>query len=165
MMLHLGDAITLPALAIREVSGTDGATWARHDVIEGKPRSQWMGPDAKSLTLPLYLHASFIAPRPTLTALQQVMAQAEPLQVWTDAGSYWGTYVITAVQYRFTWTLPGGQVIAMTCDVTLSEPGDEAVLKRPAGVAAYAVPEVVAPRAEQTDADPGTVSPSQVVRR
>lgn len=165
-MLHLGDDLTLPVLAVRGVSGTDGASWASQEVIEGKPRLQWMGPAAQSLTLSLYFHVAFIAPRPTLKALQNLMAGGEPVQVWTDAGSYWGTYVLKDVQYQHQWTLPTGQVIAMSCSVTLGEPGanDTSAPKRPPGVAAYAAPEVVPEPAEDTSRDIYTVSPSEIVR-
>ena len=165
-MLHIGDALTLPVMAIRSLSGGDGASWATQDVIEGKPRLQWMGPAASSLSLSLYLHVAFIAPRPTYRALVRLMATGSPYQVWTDAGSYLGTFVLKDLTWRHQWTLPTGQVIAMAVDVNLGEPGsnDISAPKRPPGVAAYAVPDYIAPPVEDTSRDPSTVSPSEIVR-
>ena len=57
----------------------------------------------KHWPLSLYLHVEFIAPRPTLTALRHLMAQGEPIQVWTDAGSYLGTYAVKDVSWRNQW--------------------------------------------------------------
>jgi phage protein U len=114
----------------------------------------------------LWLHVEFIAPRPTLTALRRLMALGQPVQVWTDAGSYLGTFVLKDVTWRNQWTLPSGQVIAMTVDVNLGEPGDNDITeaKRPPGVAAYAAPVPVTPRVEDTSRDPATVAQSEIVR-
>jgi len=165
-MLHLGDNLSLPVMAVSSMSGGDGASYASQDVIEGKPRLQWMGPAPQTMALSLYLHVAFISPRPTLTAIRRLMAKGEPIQVWTDAGSYLGTFVIKDVSWRNQWTLPTGQVISMSVDVNLGEPGDNDITeqKRPPGVAAYAVADIIYRQPEDTSRDPAIVSPSEIVR-
>jgi phage protein U len=164
-MLRLGEYLTLPLLAVRSVSGESGAAWAQQDVIEGKPRLQWMGEVGETLSVGLYLHAQFCQPSAMLDALKEIKASGTSFQVWTDGGSYWGNYVIGSIQYRNNWTLADGTVVAMSVDVSLKEPGGEDVeLTRPPGVSGYATPELIAPPPEDTSGDPNTVDRATIVR-
>lgn len=124
-MLLLGDHIELPVRAIREVRDETGATWPTHEVIQGKPRRQYMGPSGTRLTVSLFFHASFIVPHIALGVLRDLSTSGTTFQLWTRAGTFLGTYFIEQIASRATATLPDGRPICATCEITLSEPGLE----------------------------------------
>lgn len=164
-MLHLGDFIELPAIAIRSASTREGWSWATHDVIEGVARMQAMGIAPRELTLSLLLHVQFVSPRPTLTRLRRIADTAEPFQIWTSSGGYWGTFIIAGLDHRPLWTFPDGRILVATCDVTLRDPGVEVeVAERPLALTQTAQDIVSTPVAEDTSADIDDVSPEEIAR-
>lgn len=165
-MLHLGDLITLPVIAVRSVRGGDGAEWPAHEVIGGKPRKQFLGPSGSDLGLSLYLHVTYISPRPTLTRLRQISASGEAFQLWTDSGGMWGTYVIEKVDHSVRWTLPSGQMIAIAVELTLSDPGLEGALElvRPLAIAGNAVGTTVTLPPEDTSQPASEITPQEIAR-
>lgn len=165
-MLHFGDLIQIPVLAIRSVRGAAGATWASLDVVTGKPRRQFIGPNAPDLSLSLFFHVAFIPPRPTLTRLQQLAASGEVFQVWTESGGYWGTFELESVEHTPRWTLPTGQIIAMGVELKLVDPGLEGAveLQRPAALAGNAVDTTAAPPAEDLSRPPELITPAEIAR-
>lgn len=164
-MLHFGDLIQIPTIAIRSVPGRDSWSWATHEVIESKARKQYTGKAPRDLALSLLLHVEFIPPRPTVTRLRQIADAAEVFQVWTSSGGYWGTYVIEGVDDRPIWTFPDGRIIAMTCELTLRDPGVEVETKvRPAALVSTAQDTVAAPLEEDTSAAPDDLSPEEIAR-
>lgn len=165
-MIHFGDLLTLPAMALRGVRGGDGATWASHEVIEGKPRKQFIGPAGADLGLSLYLHVAFIAPRPTLTRLRQLCTTGEVFQLWTDSGAMWGTFAIEKVDHSMVWTLPGGQVIAMRVELALGDPGipGPVELVRPLAIAGNAVNTTPTRAPEDLSRPAADITPQEIAR-
>lgn len=165
-MIYLGD-LALPVMAVRSVSGSDGASWSSHDVIEGKPLLQWTGPTSRDLSVSLYLHVAFINARATLNALLALAALGEPFAITTAAGRVWGRFVLRDVQYKFVWFLKDGTPLALTADLSLTEPGDadSPPAAIPPALEAYATPEVLAALTEDTSGDPDDVTPAEIVRR
>jgi len=164
-MLHFGDLIQIPTIAIRSAPGRDSWSWATHEVIESKARKQFTGKASREFTLSLFFHVEFIAPRPTITRLRQIADAAEVFQLWTTSGGYWGTYVIENVDDRPVWTFPDGRIIAAYCDLTLRDPGVEVEVKtRPAALVTTAQDTVTEPVAEDASGDPADVSPPDIAR-
>lgn len=164
-MLHFGDLIQIPTIAIRGVPGRDAWSWPTHEVIESKARKQYTGKAPREFSLSLMLHVEFIAPRPTVTRLRQIADAAEVFQLWTSSGGYWGTYAIEGVDDRPIWTFPDGRIIAMACDVTLRDPGVEVETKvRPAALVTTAQDTVTTPAPEGTTGDPSDVTPAEIAR-
>lgn len=124
-MLHLG-TVTLSALMVRSCVATEGASWPAQEVIEGKPIAQFMGLTSRPLSVGLYLHVEFCVPAQVLEQLRGLLGP-DPFEVWLDSGEHKGTYVLTDIQPRPQWMLPTGEVLAMTVDLSLTEPGEEFV--------------------------------------
>ncbi|HXS18934.1 MAG TPA: phage tail protein [Polyangiaceae bacterium] len=122
-MLALGDLLELPTKSVREIRGEDGATWAAHEVIMGRPLGQFMGPSGQKLSIALFLHIDFIGPRPTITKLREIKDRGEVFAVTTSSGAEWGTYKIDSVSHRIVSSLEDGRVICAHCDLALSDPG------------------------------------------
>jgi phage protein U len=166
-MLHFGDLIELPTICVRAVRGGDGANWPAHEVIEGKPRRQFIGPNGRDLSVSLYLHVGFgIAPRPVLTRLQQICETGEVFQLWTSSGAYWGTFEIEQVDHDPRWTLPTGQIISMGIELKLADPGVEGedALVRPAAIAGNATNTTTVLPVEDTSVPPELVTPAEIAR-
>jgi phage protein U len=164
-VILLGD-LRLPALAIRSVGFRNGASYAVHEVIEGKPRRQFIGESAPVASLSLYLHVEYIAPRPTVTELRRLNLARELLPLWTNAGSFWGTYVIEDVDHRPVWTMPDGRMIVAECEVSLTDPGVEWTLPRPRplAVAGSARNIITTPKAEDTSRPIDEITPQEIAR-
>ncbi len=167
-MLHLGPTFTLPTIAIRAISGSDGAAWGSSDLIEGKPVQQFMGIEPGSVSLSLFLHVEFCRPLEVIEALTALAQAGVVVDAWTDDGRYWGARYLSNLSWQHSWTLPAGQVLAATCSVTLNDPGEDpyqVVTPQPPGLAAFAQAEEVAPLPEFFSADPASVSQGEIVRR
>lgn len=140
-MLFLGD-LELPAIAIRSIIAADGGVYPAQEVIQGKPRRQFVGPAGEKITIACFLHFNYAPPRPMYQALRALSGTGRAVQVWTRAGGYWGTYVIDAIEYRPVMTLEDGRVLAAHCSFDLSE----------SGVPELELPERPAPLATSTTA-------------
>lgn len=164
-MILLGDLV-IPAIAIRSVSFRGGVSYAVHEVIEGKPRRHFVAEQAPVASLSLYLHVQFAPPRPFVTRLEAVSRRREVLQVWTEAGAFWGTYVIEGVDARPVWTMPDGRVIAMAAEVSLADPGVEWTLPAapPLAVGSDARDTTTAPKPEDTSQAIETITPQEIAR-
>ncbi|HEX2881440.1 MAG TPA: phage tail protein [Polyangiaceae bacterium] len=163
-MLHFGDSLELPLNTVRSVRGSDGATWSKVDMNEGKPRGQFRGDAGEGIAISLYLHVGLsVAPRPFITRLRRLKSEGRIFQLWTTSGSYWGTFAVGDVQWQPTWTLPDGRVLAATVELTLEDPGVEVPqpLARPLALAGDANDTItVLPPENTTD----EVSPEEIAR-
>lgn len=165
-MLLLGDFIELPVQSVLNVSREDGSTWATHDVIQGTPRQQFIGPGLGRLRLKLFFHIDFIGPRPTITFLRGMKDRGEIFQLWSRAGSFWGVRKIDQVDSQYVWALEDGRVICAYCDLTLSEPGLVAppVLVLPLALEGNAT-DVVPTKAEEDTSRPIDEVPVEEIAR
>lgn len=60
------------------IKGSTGADWATHDVLEGKPRSQYIAPKARQYSFDIRLSNRFGVPaRKTLRRLQEMAENGE----------------------------------------------------------------------------------------
>lgn len=165
-MLLLGDFIELPKESVLQVSREDGSNWATHDVIEGAPRGQFIGPALGRLRVRLFFHVDFMAPRPTITFLRGMKDRGQIFQLWSRAGSFWGIRKIDQVDSQYIWALQDGRVICAYCDLTLSEPGlvSPPVLLRPLAIADNATDVVTTPAEEDTSRPIDEVTAEEIAR-
>lgn len=164
-MIYLGE-IAIPISVVRGVSGHNGASWPALEVIQGKPRRQFLGASSGEVTVSLFLHAALVPPEPMLAALQLLSASGEMFDVVTSWGRRLGTYVLSSVDSRIVWA-PKGTPIVISCELALDDPGVElpTVPSRPAAVRGYAGPTTTGEPSEDLSRSPGDVSLSEVARR
>ncbi|MFQ7320039.1 MAG: phage tail protein [Faecalibacterium sp.] len=68
----------LRVLTPSNISGSTGADWADHAVLNGKPKSQYMSPKLKKYQMDIQLSSSFgVAPRIALNRLQEMSERGE----------------------------------------------------------------------------------------
>lgn len=163
-MIYLG-SLALPLRVVRGLGGRSGASWPALEVIEGKPKRQFLGPAGGELTLSLWLHASLIDPVQTRAALEVLASSGETFEVLTSDGQQLGTWVVESVDARVVWA-PRGVPLVISCDVRLLDPGLERPLNvaRPAALQAYARAVTTEGPTEDLSRDPGEVPLTEVTR-
>lgn len=68
----------LRTLTFNGLSRKSGATFATHDLISGKPRKQFMGPQAQTVDLEILVRADMgNSPRLTIAELRKMMEKGE----------------------------------------------------------------------------------------
>lgn len=110
-------AITSPT----EFTAKREYTYAQHDVVEDRPRLQWLSDDLEHIELTMYWHRSFTDPQNQLGMLRAVAQhhQAHPLILGT--GAVRGYYVISEIGETITLAADNGVPIAIECTVHLIE--------------------------------------------
>lgn len=165
-MIYLG-TVLLPSLSVVGVSMADGSTYATHEVVEGKPRRQYVGEQAPELALSLKLHVEWVDPDTLLTTLSAMRTSHEPFELTTVGGARWGTFVIEAMQERPVWLFDDGSRGCTMVDLRLVDPGVSVLAERPrpAGVRDVAEDVVTTPKGEDTSRPIGSVTPQEIARR
>ena len=97
------------------------ADYAQHALIQGKPRSEWVGDGLDELTLELTLHALLGDPEAQIRRLKTAMRAHEPLPYVLGSGDYRGVYLITEVGTTTRRTDAQGRLISATVSVSLLE--------------------------------------------
>lgn len=97
--------------------------WASHPRIGKKPRKQFLGPDADQLTFTITLNAAHgVKPRKTVGNIEKLIRTGKPQTVVIGkkkVGS--NKYVITEMSESWETILNRGEVVKITCDLTLEE--------------------------------------------
>lgn len=105
------------------ISGSAGSDWATHDVVHGKPRSEYVGPKLRSYTFDILLRAQDgVPPRRTLKTLQQ-MAESSDAYWFLVGGESMGDnpYKLTDITDSWDHVLSGGRLIQCKVGITLEE--------------------------------------------
>lgn len=97
--------------------------WASHNRVGKKPKKQFLGPDASSLTFTIELNAEHgVKPRATLKKLEKLVTSGEPQKVVIGCKALGkNKYVVTEVSSDFQRILNAGEVAKITCEVTMEE--------------------------------------------
>ena len=97
--------------------------WASHPRMGKKPKSQFLGPDLSQLTFTIVLNAQHgVKPRKTIGNIEKLIRTGKPQTVVIGkkkVGS--GKYVITEMSENWETILNKGEVVKITCDITLQE--------------------------------------------
>ncbi|MCV0073239.1 phage tail protein [Pseudomonas aeruginosa] len=97
------------------------ADYAQHALIQGKPRSEWVGDGLDELTLELTLHALLGDPEAQIRRFKKALRAHEPLPYVLGSGDYRGVYLLTEVGTTTRRTDAQGRLISATLSVSLLE--------------------------------------------
>jgi phage protein U len=118
----LGRSIEFEVLASPiAFDATRNYTFAKHDVVEGRPRLQWLSQDLEELTLRLRWHVAFTQPQARYDAMTAAAAAARALPLTFGNGILRGWYVIVEISETIEVTADDGSLIAIECTVKLTE--------------------------------------------
>jgi phage protein U len=174
MFAQLGDIrFHLPAY----VTSTDierGQTFARHELIDGKPAQQGIGAGLERIVMEVLFHVSFANPELEIDRLEAAADRQQALALVYGNGAYRGRYVITKVTEKVRNTDADGSLVKMTARIELEEwhepPGREQTIDRArnegrvsgANSASRTLPPPAGPA---PGSDPAAISLAQITRR
>lgn len=97
--------------------------WTSHSRIGKKPKKQFLGPDSDQLTFTITLNAEHgVKPRKTVEKIEKLIKAGKPQTVVIGrkkVGSH--KFVITEISENWETILNKGEVVKITCDITLEE--------------------------------------------
>lgn len=97
------------------------ADYAQHALIQGKPRTEWVGDGLDEITLELTLHAFLGDPEAQIRRLKTALRAHEPLPYVLGSGDYRGVYLLTEVGTTTRRTDAQGRLISAMVTVSLLE--------------------------------------------
>jgi phage protein U len=95
--------------------------YAQHDVIEARPRLQWVGTDLERISFEILMHSSFTDPAAQMAALADAAAAHLAMPLVYGNGVLRGYFVIESIATRSTQLSAGGNPIAITTRLELRE--------------------------------------------
>ncbi|MFG6383470.1 MAG: phage tail protein [Lachnospiraceae bacterium] len=97
--------------------------WASHSLIGKKPKKQFLGADLEQLTFTITLNAEHgIKPRKTIEKIEKLIYSGKPQTVVIGKKKIGSNkYVITEMSESWDTILNRGEVVKITCDITLEE--------------------------------------------
>lgn len=125
---HIGKTIVFETsdkkiLNFKKMQRTVKGRWASHPRINKKPKKQFLGPESDQITFTITLNALHgVKPRKTVNNIEKLIRTGKP-QTVVIGGKKVGTnkYVITEISESWDTILNGGEVVKITCDITLEE--------------------------------------------
>jgi len=96
-------------------------TYAKHDVVEGRPRLQWLSQDLEQLELRVRWHVAFTNPQAQFDALVAAAEAHTAMPLVFGNGLLRGFYVIETVRERVGHAADDGSLILIECDICLRE--------------------------------------------
>lgn len=103
-------------------SETAKATFARHNVAEGKPVLQDMGEDLDGKKLRFFFDEAWCDPEAELGNLRSAHLARQPLPFITGAGTFTGArYVIESIDSEIKRTTLAGRTVRLEASLTLTE--------------------------------------------
>lgn len=164
--MFLGD-LEVPQMALRGSPTDEAWLYAAQRVIEGRPRRQFVAPDAPTLTLQLALHVAFVDVAWFVGRVRALADAHEVLTVQSNGGAILGDFVIEKLSWVPASAFADGTPISGSMTIALADPGLGIALEpkpRPMGVVGEADDIVTTPKAEDTTRPPGTVTPAEIAR-
>jgi hypothetical protein len=103
--------------------------FAEHQVTEGKPLLQYMGPGLDGISLSFLFHADFINPQTAWDQLVDLMNTHAAFPVSMGNGQLLGQFVLTSLTRAASSMANDGTLQAIECRVSLKEWSDPAPLQ------------------------------------
>lgn len=133
-------------------------TYAEHEVVEARPRLQWLSENLQTIEFDLRFHASFTNPAAQLQSLLAAARDHSARPLVLGNGDHQGYFVIVALRMASTQMTSFGDVVAMKVHLELKEWAlaselDPTVPPQPAFV-----PIAIVPAPEGTETTPVTYS-------
>lgn len=110
-------------LTFKSLSQSVKGRWATHNPIKRKPVSEFLGPDARSITMTVNLNAMLgVKPRATLSKIERAVEKGKPYTL-VIGGEKIGKYkwVIASVSESWNTVMSKGELISCTLNLTLNE--------------------------------------------
>jgi len=99
----------------------DSADWARHTLIQGKPKLEWTGEGLEEISMEISLHVALGDPEARLQELRDAKAKHQPLAFVLGSGNYLGPYVLSDISTTVRRTNATGGLWAAAVQVSLIE--------------------------------------------
>ena len=110
-------------LNFKKMQRTVKGRWASHSRVGKKPKKQFLGPDADQLTFTITLNAEHgVKPRKTVENIEKLIRTGKPQTVVIGSKKVGSNkYAITEISENWETILNRGEVVKITCDITLEE--------------------------------------------
>ena len=125
---HIGKTVVFETsdrkiLNFTKMQRTVKGRWAPHSRIGKKPKKQFLGPDADQLTFSITLNAEHgVRPRKTIENIEKLIRTGKPQTVVIGSKKVGSNkYAITEISESWETILNKGEVVKITCDITLEE--------------------------------------------
>ena len=125
---HIGKAVVFETsdtriLNFKKLQRIVKGRWASHSRIGKKPKKQFLGPDADQLTFTITLNAEHgVRPRKTVENIEKLIRTGKPQTVVIGSKKVGSNkYAITEISESWDTILNQGEVVKITCDITLEE--------------------------------------------
>ena len=125
---HIGKKVVFETSDVKilnftKMQRTVKGRWASHTRIGEKPKKQFLGPDADTLTFTVCLNAEHgIRPRATIENIEELIRTGDPQTVVIVKKRIGANrFVITEISENWKTILNMGEVVSITCDLTLEE--------------------------------------------
>ena len=125
---HIGKTVVFEnsdrkILNFTKMQRTVKGRWASHSRIGKKPKKQFLGPDADQLTFSITLNAEHgVRPRKTIENIEKLIRTGKPQTVVIGSKKVGSNkYAITEISESWETILNKGEVVKITCDITLEE--------------------------------------------
>lgn len=116
-----GEIVFTGLLSPRDFSTSLRAAYARHELIDGKPRLQRTGTDLEEISITFLFHASFCNPQAQLNALERMLRAGEIAPLTFGDGAYYGRFVLEEYSTNITQQQANGAIIAAEVSASLVE--------------------------------------------
>jgi phage protein U len=121
MLAVLGWIEFEPLTAPEKFRSRQGYTYARHDVVEGKPRLQSIGDELEEIKLRMQWHRSYCNPQMQVDLVRFAAESHAVLPLIWGNGIMRGFYVIEGIEEEINVTADDGSLICIECEVWLTE--------------------------------------------
>lgn len=125
---HIGQTVVFETsdariLNFTKMQRTVKGRWASHPIVGQKPKKQFLGPDAEQITFSITLNAEHgVKPRKTMENIEELIHTGSPQTVVIGSRKVGqNQYVITEASESWDTILNKGEVVKITCDITLEE--------------------------------------------
>lgn len=125
---HIGRTVVfetsdIKILSFKKMQRTVKGRWASHPRVGKKPRKQFLGPDADQVKFTITLNAQHgVRPRKTVENIEKLIRTGEPQTVVIGSRKVGANkYAITEISEGWDTVLNQGEVVKLTCDITLEE--------------------------------------------
>lgn len=128
MIGNLGKLITFNVaensiLTFEKLTQEVKGRWTTHAPIGGKPYSEFLGPDNRTISMPVTIRAEYgINPRKTIESIEQAVEKGEHY-VLVIGGKRIGSYewVISSMSQSWNRVLNNGELISASLTLSLTE--------------------------------------------
>lgn len=110
-------------LTFNKLTQTVKGRWTSHAVIGGKPVSEFLGADLRTITIPIYLSVLHgVRPRATLEKIEKAVEKGTPYPL-AIGGKKVGNYKWKITQISETWNevIKDGRLVSANLNITLEE--------------------------------------------